>query len=70
MKQSKFESFALAHVLSDYPDDLTYDEVIQLLIDGDESVTVCELYENLWDEHVAQVIEDLKNSAAHWFKGE
>ena len=40
------EIFALSHTLCDYPDNKTYKEVQQMLIDGDDFMSVWEMMED------------------------
>jgi hypothetical protein len=46
------EIFALSHTLCDYPDNKTYKEVQQMLIDGDDFITV-------WEKMECWLIEDV-----------
>jgi len=57
------ETFALNEWLSDYPDNLTYDEVLELLRDEDESVIVWQ-----WFEHtpVTDMVENIDNTRSHF----
>ena len=57
------ETFALNEWLTDYPDNLTYDEVIELLRDEDESVTPW-----IWFMHtpVSCLIENIDNTRSHF----
>jgi hypothetical protein len=48
------EIFALMHTLSDFPDGKTYEEVQQMLIDGDDFISVWEKME-CW--HIEDVLE-------------
>ena len=60
------EHFALDQWLTDYPDNLTYAEVIAILQDPEntwraESISVWETAESFPLEHVAQFINDTKS---------
>jgi len=46
------EIFALSHTLSDWPDNKTYEEVQQMLIDGDDFMSV-------WEKMECWLIEDV-----------
>ena len=46
------EIFALSHTLCDYPDNKTYKEVQQMLIDGDDFMSV-------WEKMECWLIEDV-----------
>jgi hypothetical protein len=60
------EQFALNQWLSDYPDDMTYDEVITALkVDNQwmvDDITVWYLVENNTTDQVAMFIEDTKEA--------
>ena len=57
------ETFALNEWLTEYPDNLTYDEVLELLRDEDESVIVWQ-----WFEYtpVTDMIENIDNTRSHF----
>jgi hypothetical protein len=61
MKHS--ERFALNEWLSDYPHDLTFDEVCELLRDEDESVTVWQWFEGY---PATEIIEHIDNTRSHF----
>jgi len=48
------EIFALSHTLSDWPDNKTYEEVQQMLIDGDDFMSV---WEKMEDWSIKDVLE-------------
>jgi hypothetical protein len=60
------EQFALNQWLSDYPDDMTYDEVITALKVNNQwmvdDITVWYLVENNTTDQVAMFIEDTKDA--------
>jgi hypothetical protein len=58
------ESFALNQWLSDYPDDMSYAEIIERLSVENEwnDITVWELVENNTTDQVATFIEDTKTA--------
>jgi hypothetical protein len=60
------EQFALNQWLSDYPDDMTYDEIITALkVDNQwmvDDITVWYLVENNTTDQVAMFIEDTKDA--------
>jgi hypothetical protein len=63
------ERFALAHTLSEWPDDATYEGVQQLLEDGDEYVSVWEMMEDWpiadlleYQDELEQGVRELKNT--------
>lgn len=73
---NKFESFALNQWLSDYPDNMGYDEIIELLEKDNwndpsdtwqEIITPWELIEYHTGEQIAELIDDIKRSAERWF---
>jgi len=57
------ERFALNQWLWDYPDDASYDAVLQMVRGGDEGVTVWEPLDRSSSHEVANVIEDTKMTA-------
>lgn len=59
MKQS--ERFALNEHLSEFPDDKTFDEIIELILNEDESVIIWEPFENYPAEDVIEIIENTKD---------
>ena len=61
---TKAERFALSNTLSDYPDDVSYQEVQEMLRDYDESVTVWEMMEDWSPEQVIDYQDDLANQVA------
>ena len=61
MKHS--ERFALNEWLSEYPQDLTFDEVCELLRDEDLSVTVWQWFEGY---PATEIIENIDNTRSHF----
>jgi len=64
---TKAERFALNQWLSDYPEDMTYDEIISMLNESKnewvhESLCVWELVENHTLDQVAEFIEDTRKA--------
>jgi len=60
MKMKHSERFALNQWLWDYPDDTSYDEILQMVRDEDEEVTVWDPLDRSPSYEVADVIEDTK----------
>ena len=56
------ERFALGQWLSDYPDDKTYEEVLDLITEEHEDVILWEPVENYPPESVIEIIEDTRSS--------
>ena len=56
------EIFALSHTLSDFPDGKTYEEVQQMLIDGDDFMSVWEKMEDWSIEDVLEYQDELELS--------
>ena len=54
------ELFALSHTLSDWPDNKTYEEVQQMLIDGDDFMSVWEKMEDWSIEDVLEYQDELE----------
>ena len=57
------ERFAINEWLSDYPEDKTFDEIMDLIREDDESVTAWELVENY---PAADLIEIIYNTKMHF----
>ena len=57
------ERFAINEWLSEYPDDKTFDEIMDLIREYDESVTAWELVEN---HPAADLIEIIYNTQMHF----
>jgi len=74
--QTKAENIALANFLSNSPDSMSYDEVIEALLnDSDNDLIEKDIYiwspfENFPASDVARYIEDLKDSVMWNFKTE
>lgn len=65
--EQRAELIALGNYLVDYPDDLSFDQIIDLLIDGDsqdvyEKIVVWEPFERYTAVDLARYIEDLKSN--------
>jgi hypothetical protein len=58
MKQS--ERFALNEHLSEFPDDKTFEEIIELILNEDESVIIWEPFENYPADDVVEIIINTK----------
>jgi len=56
------ERFALGQWLSDYPDDKTYDEVLEMITEEHEDVILWEPIENYPPERVIEMIDDTRSS--------
>lgn len=57
------EKFALNEWLSDYPENLDFDDVIDLLRDEDLSVVVWQWFENM---PAYELIENIENTRSHF----
>jgi hypothetical protein len=56
------ERFALGQWLSDYPDDKTYDEVLEMIEEEHDDIILWEPIENYPPESVLEIIDDTRNS--------
>ena len=56
------ERFALGQWLSDYPDDKTYDEVLEMITEEHEDIVLWETIENYPPESVIEMIDDTRSS--------
>jgi hypothetical protein len=54
------ERFAINEWLSEYPEDKTYDEIIDLIYEEDESIVPWEPVENYSAARLVQIISDTK----------
>jgi hypothetical protein len=59
MKHS--QRFALNHFLSDYPQDLPFDEIVELILEEDEQVGVWDIAENYGRAGLVEMIDDLRH---------
>lgn len=59
MKHS--ERFALNHFLSEYPQDLPFDEIVELILEEDEQVGVWDIAENYGRAGLVEMIDDLRH---------
>lgn len=57
---SHYESFALTEYLSFFPEDKTYTEVIQMVLDRDPEVMPWEIVENIDPERLTDIIDSLR----------
>jgi hypothetical protein len=57
------EIFALNEWLTEYPDDMTYDEVCEMLLDEDERVVVWQWFECM---PPSVMIENIDNTKCHF----
>lgn len=57
------ERFALNEWLTEYPENLTYDEILELLREEDESVTVWRWFECI---PTTDLIENIDNTQQHF----
>jgi len=58
MKKSEF--FAVSQFLTDWPDGLSFSEILQAIIDLDDSITCWEMVENWPADDLAEAIEMLE----------
>ena len=57
------EQFALDEWLSDYPQNTTFDEICDLLLDESETVTPWQPFENM---PPADLVENMDNTRSHF----
>jgi hypothetical protein len=70
MNQQKIEQFALSQFLSDYPDDTAYHNILDLILDEDDSVVIWQPFEYCSPNQVVNHIEEMVTSMNYWFKEE
>jgi hypothetical protein len=64
---NKYQTFALGHFLSDYPDDASFDQIIELVEQEDEAIMHWEPYESFWGEHLATMITGMARALKEQF---
>ncbi len=57
---NKYEYAALGEHLSDWPETMTYRQVIKALLADSEDISICDFYECVWPETLAEKIESFK----------
>lgn len=62
-KMTHAEIFALNEWLTEYPDDLSFDEVCELIRDEDESVCAWQWFETM---PPTELIENIDNTRSHF----
>lgn len=55
------ESFALAHWLDEYPDDVNYSTILEMIANGDDDIWVIDLIEYEPPEAIIRHIESTKS---------
>jgi len=63
----KCQSFALSQWLSDYPDDMTYEQVLAEIMGDRNGVELWEVAEGFTPGGVVDLIKDTEASARYWF---
>jgi hypothetical protein len=64
-----YEKFALDQWLSDYPDDMSYEDILYEILDPDsELINPWEVVENFPRREIADMIEDARICAETTFK--
>lgn len=58
----KCESVALNFMLCDYPENTTFSQVLDLIYEEDESVTIWEPFENHTALDIIQIISDMRDT--------
>lgn len=68
-KMNKYQSYALNHYLSDYPENLSFNEILELLLDENEfdSITVADHYELYDESDIADFILEMVRSLERHF---
>jgi hypothetical protein len=70
MNQDKIERFALCHYLSEFPDKVEYEKVLDLIMDEDEEVAVWQPFEDYEPGWVVEHIEEMVVTLNYWFAEE
>ena len=74
--EAKAELIALGNYLTEYPDEWGFDQIIDLLLEGDSekmwknNILVWEAFDKLSTHDVARYIEDLKSNVVWRFTSE
>lgn len=61
-QMNEYERFALNEHLSGYPTDLSYDEVMQLVLDRSDEVLVWEVFEHFNHVELWELIDNMRNN--------
>ena len=66
----KYELYAIGHYLNDWPEEMSYKQIISEMANGDEgnNITECEVYEGIPLEDLAVIIDDMTESLRMTFK--
>lgn len=66
----KYECYAIGHYLNDWPEEMSYKQIIAEIVSGDEgnNITECQMYEGIPLEDLAVVIDDMVQSLRNYFK--
>ena len=67
----KYQSFALSIMLSEYPDDMSYESIIDHFLIGDyfmADITPWQLIEHLPSDQIGELIENIADYAKKHFK--
>jgi hypothetical protein len=59
MNQDKIERFALCYYLSEFPDKLEYEKVLDLIMDEDDEISVWQPFEDYESSWVVDHIEEM-----------
>ena len=68
---NKYQSFALSIMLSEFPDDMTYESIIDHFLIGDYfmfDIVPWALIEHLPSDQIGELIESIANHAKNHFK--
>lgn len=64
----KYELYAVGHYLNDWPEGLSYKEILSKMLNDDDRITPCEMYEGIPLEDLAHTIEAMTASLRNYFK--
>ena len=64
---NKYQRFALNHYLAEYPQELTFEQVLELLEAGDGKALVWQPFECLDKAQVAECIDNMTAELEHSF---
>lgn len=54
-----YEIFALGWFLSDYPEDKSFEEILDMIAEETDDISPIEYYQDFWGSHLADMIRDL-----------
>lgn len=65
----RYQLFAVEHYLSDWPEEWTFQQILEELMSGDEGnmITIYEQYANEWPELLALFLAEMESKVRGYF---